>query len=163
MTKGVAEAVEREKGTGKGRVGRGLRECLRQTIQVKDEMLASLNESIVFMAWRLTIGNRTWGFGSEGWGSGGLETRLRSEDLRTFLGLTILSISPSLPTTTMSPFLTGTSNRIASFMGSSLLCVPTYIHIRVDFYGRIVLEQEDENEDRRKGRENQFQILVRFE
>lgn len=84
MTKGVAEAVGREKGTGKGRVGRGLRECLRQTIQVKDEMLVSLNESIAFMAWRLTIGNRTWGFGSEGLGSGGLETRLRSEDLRIF-------------------------------------------------------------------------------
>lgn len=84
MTKGVAEAVGREKGTGKGRVGRGLRECLRQTIQVKDEMLALLNESIAFMAWRLMIRNRTWGFGSEGLGSGGLEIGLRSEDLRTF-------------------------------------------------------------------------------
>lgn len=73
MTKGVAEAVGREKGRGKGRVGRGLRECLRQTIQVKDEMLAPLYESSVFMAWRLTIRNRTWGFGSEGLGSRGLE------------------------------------------------------------------------------------------
>lgn len=58
-------------------------------------------------------------------------------------GLTILSINPSLATMTMSPFLTGTSNRIASFMGSSLLCVPTYIHIR----GRIVMKHENENED----------------
>lgn len=162
MTKGVAEAVGREKGRGKGRVGRGLRECLRQTIQVKDEMLAPLNESSVFMAWRLTIRNRTWGFGSEGLGSRGLEIGLRSGDLRTF-GTYHIIHQPITPNNDNVTLLTGTSNRIASFMGSSLLCVPTYIHIRVDFHGRTVLEQEDENEDRRKGRENQFQILVLFE
>lgn len=74
-------------------------------------------------------------------------------------GLTILSINPSLATMTMSPFLTGTSNRIASFMGSSLLCVPTYIHIR----GRIVMKHENENEDEERGKKNQFQVLFLFE
>lgn len=44
-------------------------------------------------------------------------------------------------------------------MGSSLLCVPTYIHIR----GRIVMKHENENEDEERGKKNQFQVLFLFE
>lgn len=40
---------ERGTGTGEGTVGRGLREYLRRTIRLKDEMLASLNESVIFV------------------------------------------------------------------------------------------------------------------
>lgn len=76
MTRRVVEVVGREMGTGKGRVGRGLRECLRQTVQLKDEALAFFNGSVVFVVWRLETGNR-----KQGLGNGGLETGLRSEDM----------------------------------------------------------------------------------
>lgn len=43
------EVMGKERGTGEGTVGRGLREYLRQTIRLKDEMLASPNESVILV------------------------------------------------------------------------------------------------------------------
>lgn len=122
---------------------------------IKGEMLAPLNECYFCRLkdqdreWDTEIVERRiaqWGIGD--W-----------TDPQGLSGRTILSINPSLATMTMSPFLTGTSNRIASFMGSSLLCVPTYIHIR----GRIVMKHENEDEDEKRRRKNQLQVLFLFE